>query len=167
MILRPGLALGSGQRTRARWVSVTMHIAVLQFTLLIRGATSIKDKRRVVKSLKDRLHREHLVSVAEVEHLDSMSAAGMAVCAVNRDAHYLQGLLDTIVAKLGQLTDAEVRNVSREIIAGGQLPASLTDDDGVPLWSEAERREIDSIAELDSGKIGPDPLSGNSLRGSL
>ena len=43
-----------------------MVVGILQFELLVPGATSLKDKRRVVKSVKDRLHREHLVSVAEV-----------------------------------------------------------------------------------------------------
>ena len=46
-----------------------MKIAVLQFDLSIHDAESLKDKRRIVQSLKDRLHRDHLVSIAEVEVL--------------------------------------------------------------------------------------------------
>lgn len=118
-----------------------MHIGILQFELLICGASSIKDKRRVVKSVKDRLHREHLVSVAEVDYLDRMDVAGMALAMVNRDPAYLIRVLDIIVGKLRALTDAELGACEREILSGQQLPASYQTDDGQPLWTESERRD--------------------------
>ncbi|MCW5766667.1 MAG: DUF503 domain-containing protein [Phycisphaeraceae bacterium] len=117
-----------------------MFVAVVQFELLIPGAGSIKDKRRVVKSVKDRLHREHMVSVAEVAHLDDMRVAGMALTAVNRDGRYLQSLIDSVLAKLRGLHDAELGEVSREILHGTQLPGETTDEQGRPLWTEEERR---------------------------
>ena len=52
-----------------------MIIGVLQFELLMRGNESLKDKRRIVKSLKDRLHRSHMVSVAEIGALDERNVA--------------------------------------------------------------------------------------------
>lgn len=118
-----------------------MHVGILQFELLIRGAVSIKDKRSVAKSVKDRLHREHLVSVAEVAYLDNMHVAGMALALVNRDAAYLNQVLDVIVGKLRRLTDAELGACERDIISGQQLPASYQTDDGQPLWTESERRD--------------------------
>src|SRR5258707_366794 len=56
-----------------------MMVGILQFELLIRGSESLKDKRRVIRSLKDRLHREHLVSVAEVGLLDNPRAARLGL----------------------------------------------------------------------------------------
>ena len=85
-----------------------MFLGLLQFNLLIPGAESLKDKRRVVRSVKDRLHREHQVSVAEVRHLENPSIAGMAVAIVNRDGKYLRGALDTISDKLRSLPDAQL-----------------------------------------------------------
>jgi uncharacterized protein YlxP (DUF503 family) len=123
-----------------------MLIALLQFELLIRGAESIKDKRRVVKSVKDRLHREHLVSVAEVAHLDNMNIAGMGLALVGRDGRYMQGVMDTIIAKLRALDGAELGEVYRELLNGDQLPTSEADEHGVPLWSEAELREAEQAA---------------------
>ncbi len=117
-----------------------MYIAILQFELLIRGASSIKDKRNVVRSVKDRLHREHLVSVAEVAHLDSMNVAGMALAAVNRDGKYLQGMLDIIERQLRSLHDAELGDCYREVLHGDSLPTAMTGDDGRPLWDESEKR---------------------------
>lgn len=117
-----------------------MHIAILQFELLIPSPESIKDKRRVVKSVKDRLHREHMVSVAEVKYLDSLNVAGMALCLVNRDAKYARSVIDTIVSKLRALGDAQLGEHSVEIVSASQLPGDELDEAGNPIWTEEERR---------------------------
>ncbi len=124
-----------------------MHIGILQFELLIRGATSIKDKRRVVRSVKDHLHREHLVSVAEVAYLDKMGVAGMGLSMVNRNAGYIKEVLDIIIGKLRKLSDAELGSHHVEILSGEQLPAAFTGEDGQPLWTEADKREQAARAE--------------------
>jgi len=93
-----------------------MVVGILQFELLIHGAESIKDKRRVVSSLKDRLHREHQVSVAEVGLLDNRAAARMALAVVAGDGKRAGDVLDRISAKLRALHDAELGDCSREIL---------------------------------------------------
>ena len=52
-----------------------MHIALLQATLSIPEAHSLKDKRRVIKSLKDRITNQMNVSVAEVGQQDVWNRA--------------------------------------------------------------------------------------------
>ena len=47
-----------------------MTVGVLQLELSIPSAFSLKDKRQVVKSLKDRIAHAHNVSIAEVGALD-------------------------------------------------------------------------------------------------
>ena len=123
-----------------------MHLGLLQFELRIHGAESIKDKRRVVKSVKDRLHREHLVSVAEVRYLDSMDVAGMALALVNRDGAYIRRTLDAIEHKLRGLHDAELGDCAREVLSANDLPTAYTAEDGTPLWAEDERRGGDGGA---------------------
>ncbi len=54
-----------------------MFIAILQFHLMIDGSTGLKDKRRVVRSIKDRLHKDHMVAVAEVDDLETWNLATM------------------------------------------------------------------------------------------
>jgi uncharacterized protein YlxP (DUF503 family) len=93
-----------------------MVIGILQFELLIHGAQSLKDKRRVVLSVKDRLHREHQVSVAEVALQDNMSVARLGLALVGTDGRYVGQTLDRITAKLRALTDAELGDVSREVL---------------------------------------------------
>lgn len=93
-----------------------MVIGILQFELRIPGAESLKDKRRVVRSLKDRLHREHQVSVAEVGLLDRAGAARMALALVGSDGRHVGQVLDRITARLHALHDAELGDCAREIL---------------------------------------------------
>jgi hypothetical protein len=47
-----------------------MTVGILQLELTIEDAMSLKDKRRVILSLKDRIAHGHNVSIAEVGALD-------------------------------------------------------------------------------------------------
>ena len=105
-----------------------MVIGILQIELTIPGAESLKDKRRVVKSLKDRLHREHMVSIAEVDALDTPRTARLGLAVVGREGRHIGEVLDRIDAKLRSLHDAQVTAVSREHIHGAG-ETSLPEDD--------------------------------------
>lgn len=105
-----------------------MIVALLQFELLVRGSESLKDKRRVVKSVKDRLHREHMAAVAEVGRLDSHTVAQMALALVGTDGRHLGEVLDAITNKLRGLLDAELGVCSRRFIRDvDDLPESPDD----------------------------------------
>ena len=77
-----------------------MVIGVLQVELVVDGSTSLKDKRRVIRSLKDRLHREHQVSVAEVDMQDSVTTAVLGIVMAASDVKYAQGVMDKLVDKI-------------------------------------------------------------------
>lgn len=93
-----------------------MFIALLHFELLIHGSESLKDKRSVVKSVKDRLHREHMVAVAEVGSLEILNRAVLALTAVGTDGARLGATLDRITEKLRGLHDAELGFARREML---------------------------------------------------
>jgi len=58
---------------------------------------SLKDKRRVVKSLKDRIAHGHNVSIAEVGALDQHRRAILGLAMVSNDSRYVEGALSKIV----------------------------------------------------------------------
>ena len=120
-----------------------MVIGLLQFELLIHDSESLKDKRRVVRSLKDRLHREHMVSVAEVGALDKLNIAMLAVACVGREGARVGEVLDAITNKLRTLHDAEVGDVSRQIIHGSQIPEESPED--ALAREEAEGRSNEAL----------------------
>lgn len=99
-----------------------MVVGVLQFELLIPWAQSLKDKRTVVRSVKDRLHRQHLVSVAEVSHQDALNVAVLGVAIVSESGSHAASVLDRIEAKLRGLPDAELGDTTREILSGRTGP---------------------------------------------
>jgi len=74
-----------------------MVVAVLQLELSVSDAMSLKDKRRVIKSLKDRIAHAHNVSIAEVAALDEHRRAILGVAMVGNDARYLQGAMSKLV----------------------------------------------------------------------
>lgn len=112
-----------------------MIIGIIQFELLIHGSESLKDKRRVVRSVKDRLHREHQVSVAEIATQDSLNVATLGLALVGSDGRHVGEVLDQITAKLRAVPDAELGDTTRELLHGrageisGQTPADTDDAD--------------------------------------
>lgn len=117
-----------------------MFVGIYQFELIVRSSRSLKDKRRVVKSVKDRLHREHLVAVAEVAALEHHRLAVLGLAVVGGSAARIDATLDRIEAKLRARHDAELGQTMRQIIRGDQPPLGSEVDDEDP-WTEADRRE--------------------------
>lgn len=72
-------------------------IGLVHLKLNVAQAMSLKDKRRVLKSFKDRLRNTHNVSVAEVEDQDSRRWSVLAVAMVGSDRRYVEGGLQKIV----------------------------------------------------------------------
>src|ERR1700709_830299 len=74
-----------------------MTVGVLQLELSIPDAMSLKDKRRVVLSLKDRIAHGHNVSIAEVGALDEHRRSIVGVAMVGNDKRYVEGALSELV----------------------------------------------------------------------
>lgn len=74
-----------------------MIIGALKLKLAIFGATSLKDKRRVVSSLKERLIGRFHVSAAEVGALEHRQQAELGIAMVANDGKFVESCLDKIV----------------------------------------------------------------------
>jgi hypothetical protein len=71
-------------------------IAVLTIELRIEGAHSLKDKRQVLRSLKDKLRSGFNVSVAELEQTDLWQRATIGVVSISSSRDYLSGLMQQV-----------------------------------------------------------------------
>jgi uncharacterized protein YlxP (DUF503 family) len=71
-------------------------IGVLTLEILVEHSHSLKEKRHVVKSLKDRLRERFNVSVAEIDHLDSWQASVVAIAAVSNDRVHAEQVLSAV-----------------------------------------------------------------------
>jgi uncharacterized protein YlxP (DUF503 family) len=74
-----------------------MRIGVCTVELYLPDNGSLKGKRRVVKSLKERLKNRFNVSVAEVGNHDLLQRAAIGVAMIGNDAKQLNSRLDKIV----------------------------------------------------------------------
>jgi len=85
-----------------------MIVGTLRVRLLLREARSLKDKRQVVKSVKDRLRNHFNVSVAEIEALDNRQLAVLGVAMVSNEAHHVKLALGQILEALRSHPVAEL-----------------------------------------------------------
>jgi uncharacterized protein YlxP (DUF503 family) len=69
-------------------------VGVIAWELEVYGAHSLKDKRRVVKSIRERLRSRFPVSAAETAFQDLWQRAEIAACVVSGDRHHVDEVLD-------------------------------------------------------------------------
>jgi len=74
-----------------------MTIGFLQIDFLIPGARSLKEKRRVISSLKKRLHNRYNCSVAETDFKNHWGRARLAICVVSGESRHANAQLNEIV----------------------------------------------------------------------
>ena len=77
-----------------------MLVGSLKVRLLVRESHSLKDKRQVVRSVKDRLRNAFNVSVAEVEAEDHRQMAVLGVAMVSNETAIIRQTFDEIVQAL-------------------------------------------------------------------
>lgn len=65
----------------------------MSWELHLAACRSLKDKRAVLKSLKDRLHNRFNVSAAETAHHDLWQRAELTVCVVATDRGHAENVL--------------------------------------------------------------------------
>lgn len=92
-----------------------MVIGALKVKFTIMGAQSLKDKRRVLKSLKDRYLKMN-VSVAEVDDQDKWQSSTMGFAVTSNDAVFINSILDRITLSLSEHPDIELTYRNAEIM---------------------------------------------------
>lgn len=73
-----------------------MAIAQLTLEVRIEFAQSLKDRRQVVRSVKDQLRQVFNISIAEMDEAVAWQSATLGVVAVSRSREYLHGLVDEV-----------------------------------------------------------------------
>jgi hypothetical protein len=81
-----------------------MFVAICIAEISIPEAGSLKDKRRVVRSLKDQVRREFNVSIAEIEKNENHTVAVLGMTSVCNDPLYLEGQVRHLEEKIDVLS---------------------------------------------------------------
>jgi uncharacterized protein YlxP (DUF503 family) len=73
-----------------------MPVAQLHLEIRIEHARSLKDRRQVVRSVKDQLRQAFNVSVAEMDEAVTWQSASIGIVAISRSRDYLHGLIEEV-----------------------------------------------------------------------
>jgi uncharacterized protein YlxP (DUF503 family) len=92
-----------------------MFIGSLRVRLLVRESRSLKDKRQVVRSIKDRLRNSFNVSIAEVEAEENRQLIVLGLAMVSNEAKHVRSTLEQIVAALRGHPVAELLDHQLEV----------------------------------------------------
>ena len=73
-----------------------MPVAQLTLELRIEHAQSLKDRRQVVRSMKDQLRQSFNISIAELDEAVTWQSATLGIVAISHSRSYLHGLIDEV-----------------------------------------------------------------------
>ncbi len=93
-----------------------MVVGTLRLYLVIREARSLKDRRRVLNSLKDRLRNQFNISIAEVDGHTSHQVATLGVAIVTNEVRHAQQVLSQIESLVRAHPIAVVTRAETEIL---------------------------------------------------
>ncbi len=85
---------------------------MLQFIIELPEAYSIKDKRRVIKSLKDRLQRKFKLSVSEVDLQESITYAQLGAALVSNSQQFGESVLQKAINFVEREGDGRLHDFS-------------------------------------------------------
>ena len=80
----------------------------LRARLILPLARSLKDKRQVVNSIKDKLRQSFNISIAEVELMDDRQQVVLGIAMVSNEMSHLQGAMQQIIEALRSHPVAEL-----------------------------------------------------------
>jgi uncharacterized protein YlxP (DUF503 family) len=93
-----------------------MAVALLTLEIYIPDSRSLKDKRQVLRSLKDRLRARFNVAVAELDHQDSWQRAQIGIVSLSNDAAHLEQSLRTVLNEAEELLGRDLASHELEIL---------------------------------------------------
>jgi uncharacterized protein len=91
-------------------------VGLMTWELHLEGCHSLKDKRHVLKSLKDRLHNRFNVSAAETDHQDLWQRAELTVCVVTTARDHAERVLQEADRLVAGAAGARVLDTSRSFL---------------------------------------------------
>ena len=92
-----------------------MNIGLLTLEVVIPHARSLKDKRRVIRSLRDRLKKFN-VSIAECEHQDLWQRSALGVVAIASDHAILERTLQTVTDEAERILEGNLARCQVEFL---------------------------------------------------
>ncbi len=95
---------------------MSLRVGLLSIELFLPDAQSLKEKRMVLRAVKDRLKKFN-VSVAEVEHQQLWQRAGLGIVSISNTAELVDKTLDGALDEIERVQPGVVTRAEREWLA--------------------------------------------------
>jgi uncharacterized protein len=95
-----------------------MTVGIARITLFIPESHSLKEKRMVLRRVKDRVRNKFNVAIAEVDENDVWQRGVLGLTLLGNDRRFVESALDEVVRFVRDL--AETTNVERELLTFSQ-----------------------------------------------
>ena len=89
-----------------------MIVSMIQFIIEIPDANSIKEKRRIIRSIKDKLQRRFHMSAAEVDLQDSLSFGQIGAALVSNSRVFGESVLHKAFEAIEKETPVRIQDMS-------------------------------------------------------
>jgi uncharacterized protein YlxP (DUF503 family) len=93
-----------------------MPVGLLTLEIYIPDAHSLKDKRQVLRSLKDRLRARFNVAVAELDHQDAWQRSQVGIVTLSNNAGHLEQSLQAVFAEAENLLGRDLVDHNLEML---------------------------------------------------
>lgn len=94
-----------------------MTVGTCRVELQIPANCSLKGKRRVLKSIKDRVQSRFNVSIAEVDRLEEWQRATLGIACVANDPRLVDGTLSKVVELIASSREAVILDYEIDLIS--------------------------------------------------
>jgi len=95
----------------------SVHVALCLVRLHLPAVGSLKEKRMVLRSLKDRLREHYNISVAEVEHQDLWQRATLGIVGISSGRGALEQTFASIQQEIERRAPGEVLSCEVEYLS--------------------------------------------------
>lgn len=92
-----------------------MFIMMCRLELLLMEGNSLKEKRRVIRSIIERLQNRFNISIAEVGYQDTLRRTEIGVSAVSNEAVHLEKIIGKIINFVELDCRIQIINIEKEI----------------------------------------------------
>jgi uncharacterized protein YlxP (DUF503 family) len=92
-------------------------VGIIRAELHIHGAASLKEKRAVLRRIKDRTRSRHNISVAEVDHQDLRQRAALGFAAVSHSEADLASLFERIRDEIDEILPGGLTDWQEEVLS--------------------------------------------------
>lgn len=96
-----------------------MVVGVCRVTLMIEASESLKDKRMVLRRIKDKVRNKFSCAVAEVGDQDEWQSAQLGFAVVSNEHGFTQAMVQKILAYIEEIAEAKIVDDEQDFLTYG------------------------------------------------